>query len=122
MNASRFQGENKLRTAQDSDSSSWTSVCLHNPWTLGTRLLFRTGGFALIKYPSSGISSMSGAPKARQEMIFIDTKQLTIPTSIAKQRKFILSSPTFSRFFLPLLECLTSLSKHLGPQAFTFVA
>lgn len=106
MNASRFQGENKLHTAQDSDSSSWTSVCLHNLWTLGTRLLFCTGGFALTKYPSSGIGSMSGAPKARQEMIFIDTKQLTIPTSIAKQRKFILSSPTFSRFFLPLLECL----------------
>lgn len=30
MNASRFQGENKLCIPRDSDSSYWTSVCLHN--------------------------------------------------------------------------------------------
>lgn len=43
------------------------------------------------------------------------TKGLTIPTSIAKQRKFILSSPTFSRFFFPPLECPTSY--HQAPGA-----
>lgn len=43
------------------------------------------------------------------------TKQLKIPTSIAKQRKFILSSPTFSRFFFPTLECPASY--HQAPGA-----
>lgn len=31
MNASRFQGENKPCTPRHSDSSYWTSVCLHCP-------------------------------------------------------------------------------------------
>ena len=84
MNASRFQRENKLCTHRDSDSSHWTSVCLHNTLDTWTRMLCYIAGFAPTKYPSSGISTMPAVPKASWEMTFIDIRQVSIPTYITK--------------------------------------
>ena len=53
-------------------------------WTLGTGVLCCTAGFAPTRYPSSGISTMPAVPKASREMIFIDIRQLSIPTNITK--------------------------------------
>lgn len=53
-------------------------------WTLGTRMLCYIAGFAPIKYPSSGISTMPAVPKTSWEMTFIDIRQVSIPTYITK--------------------------------------
>lgn len=65
MNASRFQWENKLCTHRDSDSSHWTSVCLHNPfdnWNQNAMLYSRV---AQTKYPRSSISTMPAGAKGK---------------------------------------------------------
>lgn len=81
MNESRFQGAYQLCTPRDFKLGLLyrTSVYLQNFLdTWNRKVLCSIAGFAQTKCSSSGIKTMPGVAKANQEIIFIDTRQLTI--------------------------------------------
>ena len=102
MNASRFQRENKLCTHRDSDSSHWTSVCLHNTLDTWTRMLCYIAGFAPTKYPVQASAPCQQCQRQAGRWLLLTSDRYQFQPTSQNKGSWFGNFPTFSRLFFPL--------------------
>lgn len=118
MNASSFQGENKLSTLSLPPGQV---SALHSPLDTWNQSASCMVGLALIRYSHSAPHQQCQR-QARRTFLLAPGSSHSPPKLQNKGHSFW-SSPTFSRFFFPVLECPASpYANTQSPQASTISA